>query len=269
MSQGLGGVERREFAGGVEMHRAALGLAVVTAAAILAAPCFAIDDVFQQTYPLRAGGSFELQNVNGSVRVSGWGRDEVEVYAKKSARQNEGDLKRVTIEVAARADGISVQTRYPQDAGVEVYVEYHIRVPQRVQLRRVATVNGSVNVFGVEAAGELRAVNGDIEVYDSAGGLSARTTNGDVRVEMRQLEASRPVRLETMNGSVLLGLPRDADADLEVRSLNGDFRSEIPATMQSAQGPREFRVRLGAGGTPVRMRTVNGGIRVVALRPTV
>ena len=250
------------------MRRAALGLVVVAAAAILAAPGFAFDDVFQQTYPLPAGGSFELQNVNGSVMVSGWEREEVEVYAKKSARQNQGDLKRVSIEVAALADGVSVQTRYPQDAGVEVYVEYHIRVPQRVQLRRVATVNGSVNVFGVEAAGELRAVNGDVEVYDSIGRLSARTTNGNVRVELRQLEAGGPVTLETVNGSVVLGLPADAGADLEVRSLNGDFRSEIPAVVQNSQGPREFRVRLGSGGTPVRIRTVNGGIRVVALRPT-
>src|SRR5574337_795748 len=118
------------------MRRLAVGLAVVAAAAIVAAPCLASDEIFQQTYPLRAGGSFQLQNVNGSVQVSGWAREEVEVRAVKSARRNPRDLQRVQIEVQAGPDGVDVETRYPQDNGVEVFVEYRVRVPHQVVLRR-------------------------------------------------------------------------------------------------------------------------------------
>ncbi len=210
--------------------------------AILAAPGFAVDEVFQQTYPLPEGGAFQLQNVNGSVQVSGWERDEVEVYALKSGLQDEG---------------------------VEVSVEYHIRVPRHVELRRVATVNGTVRVFGVEAVGELRSVNGNIEVFDSAGRLSARTTNGNVRMELHRLDTGGPLTVETVNGSVVIALPPDTDAELDLRSLNGDFRSELPLTLQGSLGPREVRGRLGLGGSPLRIRTVNGGIRVVTMRPTV
>ncbi len=251
------------------MRRAILSVVVVAAAAILAAPGFALDDVFQQTYPLPAGGSFELQNVNGAVVVSGWEREGVEVYAKKTTQGNPRDLERVRIEVNARPDSVSVQTRYPQGDGVAVSVEYHIRVPRRVELRQVATVNGAVRVFGVEGAGELRSVNGNVEAYDSAGRLSVHTTNGNVRVELRQLDAGNPISVETVNGSVVLALPGDAGAELDARSLNGDFRSELPLTLQGSLGVREFRGRLGSGGSPVRIRTVNGGIRVVATRPTV
>src|SRR3989441_1281979 len=222
--------------------RIAASLLVATGMAILAAPGFAVDEVFQQTYPLPEGGAFQLQNVNGSVQVSGWERDEVEVYALKSGLQGHRDLQRVNIEVQARSDSVTVQTHYPSDEGVEVFVEYHIRVPRHVELRRVATVNGTVRVFGVEAAGELRSVNGNIEVFDSAGRLSARTTNGNVRMELHRLD---------------------------LRSLNGDFRSELPLTLQGSFGPREVRGRLGLGGGPLRIRTVNGGIRVVTMRPTV
>lgn len=246
----------------------AVGL-VVAAAAILAAPCFAFDEVFQQTYPLPAGGSFQLQNVNGSVQVSGWERDAVEIRAVKSAKRNPGDLQRVRIEVEAKADSVAVETRYPHDNGIDVSVEYHVRVPHRVLLRLVATVNGQVRISGVEATGELRSVNGDVEVADSAGRLSARTTNGNVRLELRRLDAGAPISVETVNGSVVLGLPADAGAELDVRSVNGDFRSELPVTLQGSLGSREFHGRLGAGGGPVRIRTVNGGIRVVTLRPTV
>ena len=250
------------------MRRMAVGLALV-AAAVLAVPCFAFDEVFQQTYALPPGGSFQLQNVNGSVRVSGWNRNEVEVRAVKSSRRNPQDLARVQIEVESKADSVAVTTRYPQDEGVEVSVEYEVRVPHRVQLTRVATVNGAVRVSGVEAIGELRSVNGNIEVFESAGRLNARTTNGNVRLELRNLEPGGPMSVETVNGSVVLELPADAGAELDARSVNGDFRSELPVTLQGSLVSREFHGRLGAGGSPLRIRTVNGAIRVVTARPTI
>ncbi len=251
------------------MRRLGVALVLLAAATIPTAPGFAFDEVFQQTYALPAGGSFQLQNVNGSVQVSGWERDAVEVYAVKTTQGNPKDLERVSIEVQAQEGSVTVQTHYPQDDGVEVYVEYHIRVPQRIDLRQVATVNGAVRVFGVEASGELRSVNGDIEVFDSSGRLSVHTTNGNVRLELHRVEGSEPMSVETMNGSVLLALPNGAGAELDVRILNGDFRSELPVTLQGSSGAREFRARLGPGGSPLRMRTVNGAIRLVALRPMV
>ncbi len=251
------------------MRRLVVALVAVAAATVLAAPGFAFDEVFLQTYPLPAGGSFQLQNVNGSVQVSGWDRDEVEVYAVKTAQGNPKDLRRVSIEVQAQEGSVAVQTHFPHDDGVEVFVEYHIRVPQRIELRQVATVNGAVRVFGVDAAGELRSVNGNIEVFDSSGRLSAHTTNGNVRMELHRVEGSAPMSVDTMNGSVLLALPPGTGAELDVRSLNGDFRSELPVTLQGSSGSREFHGRLGSGGSPLRLRTINGSIRVASLRPGV
>jgi DUF4097 and DUF4098 domain-containing protein YvlB len=130
-------------------------------------------------------------------------------------------------------------------------------------------VNGSVRVRGVEGSGALRSVNGNVEVYDAAGRFSARTTNGNIRVQLRDLPNGSPMSIETMNGSVVLALPADADAELDVRSLNGDFASDLPLLLKGAEGQREFRGRLGRGGAEVRVRTVNGGIRVVEARPTI
>src|SRR5215510_16572808 len=97
---------------------------------VAAVPSFAISkQQFDETYSLQPGGTFELQNVNGPVEVQGWDRDVVEVRAVKTAKHHDSDLRRVTIEVSARPDAISVSTRYPQDEGVEVAVEYLIHVP--------------------------------------------------------------------------------------------------------------------------------------------
>jgi hypothetical protein len=74
---------------------------------------------------------------------------------------------------------------------------------------------------------------------------------------------------ETTNGSLVLAVPSDMQANVEARCLNGNFYSELPITMESTQRPREMHGKLGHGGAPIHLRTVNGGIRVVVLRSTV
>src|SRR5215470_6443574 len=83
-----------------------------------AVPSFAgLSQQFDQTYPLQPGGTFELQTVNGPVEVQGWDSYVVEVRAVKTAKHHESDLRRVTIEVSAKPDSVSVSTHYPQDEG--------------------------------------------------------------------------------------------------------------------------------------------------------
>jgi hypothetical protein len=233
------------------------------------APAFAVDQVFDHTYPLSRGGSFSLENVNGSIQVDGWERDEVEIVAVKTAHENPADAERVKIEVEAAKSNVSVHTRYPQNSGVDVAVEYHIHVPYRVLLGGVATVNGSVLIRGVEGNGWLRSVNGNVEVLDSTGRFSAHTTNGNLRLELRRLTDGDPVELSTVNGSVVLAIPSNARANLDVRSMNGDFLSELPVVAQGAFNSRSFHGQLGSGGSAVSIRTVNGRIRVVTERPSI
>jgi len=66
-----------------------------------------------------------------------------------------------------------------------------------------------------------------------------------------------------------LALPANTQADLEARCLNGTFSSELPVTVESTQRPREVRGKLGKGGAPIKLRTVNGGIQIAILRSTV
>jgi hypothetical protein len=234
-----------------------------------AAPCFAISKEFNQTYPLQPGGTFELQNVNGTVDVQTWDRNEVEVRAVKTAKRKESDLDLVSIDVDAKRDSVSVTTRYPQNEGVEVAVEYIVHVPHCAHVEHLGTVNGTLRVAGVEAIDDLRTVNGNIEVYEGGGSVHAHTTNGNVHLELLHVQDKNGAMAETTNGSLLLAVPADTQADVEARCLNGSFFSELPLSLASSQRPRETHGRLGKGGVPIRLHTVNGGIRVVALRSTV
>ena len=88
-------------------------LVILVLAAASAPACLAITKEFNQTYPLQPGGTFELQNVNGTVDVQGWDRDTIEIHAVKTAKHKESDLELVSIEVGAKPGVVSVATRYP------------------------------------------------------------------------------------------------------------------------------------------------------------
>lgn len=251
-----------------DMLRSAAFLCL-TLGTVWALPGFAISKEFNQTYPLQAGGSFELQNVNGAVEVQGWDRDVVEVHAVKTAKQNESDLERVAIEVTAKPNSVAVATHYPQNEGVEVAVEYTIHVPHGAHVEHIGTVNGTLRIAGVEDLEDIHSVNGNIEIYESSGAVHAHTTNGSLHLELANICPVNGVAAETTNGSVYLAIPSDTQADLEARSMNGNFFSELPLSMQSSQRPREVNGKLGRGGPPIRLNTVNGGIRLAALRSTI
>lgn len=237
--------------------------------AVSASPCFAITKDFNQTYPLQPGGSFELQNVNGAVDVQGWDRNIVEIHAVKTAKRNESDLDLVSIDVDAKPNAVSVATHYPQNEGVEVLIEYTVHVPHSAHVEHVGTVNGTLRVTGIDRIEDLRTVNGNIEVYDGGGSVRARSTNGSVHLELLHVADRDGALAETTNGSVLLAVPSNTQADVEARCMNGNFTSELPIAFESTLRPRELHGKLGSGGAPIRLRTVNGGIHVVALRSTV
>jgi DUF4097 and DUF4098 domain-containing protein YvlB len=240
---------------------------LILAALAVSSPARAYDQTYQKTVALPSGGTLHLENVNGAIDVRAWDRDEVQIYAVKTA-QRAADLDLVAINVKSGAGRVDIDTKYPIDQGVDVSVEYRVMVPRRVTLENITTVNGTIHVSGVEGTGMLHTVNGDIEIYDCAGGISARTTNGNIHEELRLLN-SKSISLETMNGSVLVALPSNAGAQLDAQSLNGEIRTERPVMLNGAFGHGSFRGKLGAGGAPMRIRTVNGVIQIIVWRPTV
>jgi DUF4097 and DUF4098 domain-containing protein YvlB len=248
------------------MRKSLLGIIGLVLLAFVA-PAGAKDQTITKTFPFVRGGVLRIENVNGSVEIRGWDRDEIEIRAVKSASRSE-DLDLVQLEIKPSANRVEIETRYPADQGVDVSVEYVIHVPRRVVLETAATVNGAVRVSGVEGNGELRSVNGDVEVSEAGGGFNARTTNGSIREEL-QSYASIPLALETMNGSITVALPANAGAEIDALSMNGEIRTQRPVLLKGAYTRGTFRGKLGVGGAPIRIRTVNGAIQIVVLSAVV
>jgi hypothetical protein len=71
--------------------------------------------------------------------------------------------------------------------------------------------------------------------------------------------------VETTNGGVHLSIPETYAARIETGTINGGFKSDIPAlTAEKTEGTRRTRINadLNGGGAPVRVITTNGGVKI-------
>lgn len=248
----------------LSLFAALLLLALVVSPAV-----FGASREFSQVYPLRADGTLELTNVNGAVRVEVWDKEAVEVRAVKSTPEREALLDLVAIDIDSRPDSLSIATRYPFDGGIEVAVDYTLRVPRHARLTRLSTVNGTLRITDATSIGDLHTVNGNIEVYEGSGDIRARTTNGNVYLEWRQEAETHGASAETTNGSVVLVIPAGIRADVEAHCMNGSFSSDLPFVMQGSDQQRVLHGQLGNGGVPIRLGTVNGTIHIAAAKSTI
>ncbi len=122
------------------------------------------------------------------------------------------------------------------------------------------TVNGAVEIDGARGALAARTVNGSIRTQNIQGSLRASTTNGSVRASF-STSPSGEVELNTTNGSLRLTLPAQTHAHVSARTVNGSITTDFPLLVQGKIG-KKIEGKLGDGGPPMTLSTVNGSIRI-------
>jgi hypothetical protein len=215
-------------------------------------------------YPLSPGSRLAVENVHGSIRVEGWDRAEVEVAVTKTLIAPDAHPEDVVISVEQGEGELRLRTMYTVPLPLPARVDYRLRVPRQVNLKGLRTLEGNITVRNIEGSVDARSLRGDIDQANISGAVEARTISGNIAVSLRALpEAATRLSLETANGSLFLRLPPGANADLEMSTTAGRIEGNLPRAASLTPGDGALRTRLGRGGTPVRLRTIRGNIRVV------
>jgi hypothetical protein len=202
---------------------------------------------------------------NGGIRVFGWDGDSVRVTARIQAEApTDAAAKAMLPRIRVIADSRSVRSEGPDteredDTGWSV--SYVVYVPHRFDLDLRAH-NGSLGVSAVSGKLDLETWNGSLAISDIAGDVRAHTRNGSLNVRLAG-NAWDGVGLdaETRNGAVRLTVPETYAASLEVGTVNGPIRTDIPVTV-SGRITRELSIPLGGGGKPIRVHTTNGPVTI-------
>jgi DUF4097 and DUF4098 domain-containing protein YvlB len=237
---------------------------------------------FSKTLPLKAGDSFSLDNINGSLTVATWKENKVEIKAVKVAKDDAKDLKDVEIKVEESAGAVTVHTIWPRDRhNFRVSVTFDVKVPEGVNLKKVETVNGNVTAIGSFGAAALESTNGTITAEGFKGNLTAETTNGQVKlrraegkldveatngnIELSGIVFKDGLRAETTNGSIRLVLenPEKVNARLRAETTNGHVTVDFPITLERlSKSNRSIEATLGQGGPEIVLSTTNGSITI-------
>ena len=220
------------------------------------------------TYPLTAGGEVRIVNTNGRIDVEGVDGSTVEVRAERIARGATDSaarelLPRIVIKEDIKPDRITLETERMNGImiGAGFEVRYHVRAPKNAVVN-VTNTNGQVVVNALAGKVVASTTNGAVKGTILSGGVDARTTNGSVSIDMASVGPD-PVSLETTNGSVTLMLPEKAKATVSASVTNGGITVGALDNFEvTEKSRRRLEGRLNGGGTPVELRTTNGGIRL-------
>jgi len=226
---------------------------------------------FEQTYPLNSNGRVRIDNVNGSITIDTWDRNEVKLEAVKTADDKER-LTEVEIKIDARKDFLSVETDYSEwkrenNRGWKNYgkltVDYRLTVPKNAVLDDVQTVNGSVTITNSNNITKASTVNGDVLATNLRGTAELETVNGTIEANFNQLQSSSRINLNTVNGRVNLTIPSDANATIKADTLNGSITNDFGLRVRKGEYVgRDLYGKIGSGEVQIKLNSVNGGLNI-------
>jgi len=240
--------------------------------------------VFTHSVAMTPGQTLYLRDMVGSLTIEPATDDTLRVVADLTWRGDSTPPTDVTFNASTLADGAlvcavfggarcSVQDYDGQSNGSGIRIgggrlrlglggskqseaHFRVRVPTGVKLDLVM-VEGDV-VSASSAPVRVRGINGNVTVVTSVGPVSAKTVNGNVDARMSSIAGADSVNIETVNGDAYVFLPETASASIDIGSTNGTLLTDFPGIADREKFTKQIAVTLGAGLTPVRVRTLNG-----------
>jgi DUF4097 and DUF4098 domain-containing protein YvlB len=225
---------------------------------------------FEQSYPINADGRVSVSNINGSITVEAWDRNEVRLEAVKRAENREA-LDAIDLKI----DSESKSFRLVVDHGKARYgdrkvwnrsvaeVQIKLTVPRGAELNEIEAVNGSVTVSNFTNITRVSAVNGEVNATNLRGTASLETVNGSVKCDFDRLDPGSKISLSTVNGRVTLALPSDLNATLRADTMNGSIDNDFGLPVRKGEYVgRDLHGRVGSGGAEIKLESVNGPLTI-------
>ncbi|MEO8780100.1 MAG: DUF4097 family beta strand repeat-containing protein [Rhodanobacter sp.] len=243
----------------------------------------------QLQHAASATARISISNIAGSVNVTAWDRDEVQVSGElgEGAKPLEitGDNNHLVIKVAARSgsgwlnfggdDKMSPSTlevNVPRAASLEVNV---ISAPLVVDGLvggniKISAISGSARIHAHIRSLEANSVSGSIELSGHADQASLQTVSGEIlapalgttarlqTISGRIQAGSGPwqkLSLSTVSGDVQLRGGLTSGGDVDIESMSGDVQWRLPTDTSAMLHASSFSGNLRSDfGTPVQAR---------------
>jgi DUF4097 and DUF4098 domain-containing protein YvlB len=280
--------------------RSSFGLLAVVLAA--ASPAASAGTPINQRAAADQNGQVEISNISGSVVVTGWDRNEIEVTGElgegteRLEFSRSGQLTRVKVIMPKRSSHVQstdLILKVPAGSSIAANtVSADLRVQGVRGAQRLQSVSGDIRTDVDREDVECKTVSGNIHVTGSgrgnlttvmtvsgdaildrlAGEVNGNTVSGDLTVSAGETSRSR---LRSTSGDLIVTGRLADDARLDFESMSGDVRvdlggpvnaefdvSSFNGDISNCFGPKPVRTDEYAPGTELRFREGTGGARV-------
>ena len=212
---------------------------------------------FHYTYDMQPNGRVNAESFNGSIEISGWDQNKVEITGTKYG-STEALRDAVKIDVHNAPDSVEIRAVKPSTQMGNNGARFAMRVPRKALLDRVSTSNGQIKVRDVGSAAHLKSSNGSIMVSNVGGDVDAHTSNGAVEAETIQGGAT----LKSSNGRIRVesvGGPLEAETSNSSITARLDNAPSSTTRLTTSNGAIELTLTAAPKGD-VRAETRNGAI---------
>lgn|GEM_PF-1030856 len=220
-------------------------------------------EIVEREYEVTEGLKLVLSNVNGHIRIKGYDGNTIKMKAEKKWGLLAPEPK---IKVKKEGNFLKIEAKHKKTFGVSLggsSVSFDILVPKTVEVERVGSVNGKISISDVNGVPKIGNVNGAIELENVEVG-KVGNVNGPIKAVLKAVR--NDVKISTVNGSIKVLLPREADVTISASTTNGTISTEgfenVATSLAGTFGPKSFSAQLGSGKYSVKLSTVNGSIEI-------
>jgi len=252
---------------------------------------------FHYSYPLSANGRVEVETFNGSVEITGWDQNTVDISGSKWG-PTESAADALRIDTDHTADSVSVRAVKPSEWRQNLGARFEIKVPKGAVLDRIVTSNGSIRTEDGAGPARMRTSNGSIHAQGLQGRLDAQTSNGPIEladvtgdailhtsnghIHAQRLNGgadattsnggidlelpgklARDVRAHTSNGGITVRLQAPLNAHFMATTSNSSIQTDFDVRMSGELSKHHMEGSIGSGGPMIDLSTSNGSIRVL------
>jgi len=163
------------------------------------------------------------------------------------AKSVSGDLRIVSAGDGVRANSIS-GTNYLQSITGEADLK---------------TVSGDITVHDIQGSVEAESVSGSIALkgVSKAENVEAKSIQGGIEYE-GELEVKGNYVFNTHSGDVHMRLPKDAQFELEAKSLGGEVECDFELKRSDKHSRKKVQGVVGKGGAGLHLSSFSGDIEI-------
>jgi DUF4097 and DUF4098 domain-containing protein YvlB len=228
---------------------------------------------FHRSIPFSPGGVVSLRNFDGMIEITGWDRNEIDVYGQKMIPKSEReefsflgarkDRARIYLQKYEDYD-VYIHTKSISEKADNTFVDYYIKTPRLINLEYIFARNGEVFIADIYGSASVKLEQGNIDVENFSGSLDASVIKGSIQASLYDLRDEDVITLSSREGDITLFLQKNVNAEIRAFLPQGELKSEFELAQPREEA--EVYFKLGEGGASVFLTALDGNINLKIIK---